>query len=491
MPSPTPDTRREGSAPRHSRTSTRAFALLVFLLTLATAVGSLLRNHQLGMVATGLTDPDFLLGVRLRETGTFGFFGTDPFAFRAPGYPAFVAVALTLLGPHPRSFATLADYQAGHRSVYFCQAITLAAAASVLVLWLSAHLRKELAVTAGLVFGMNPYSVALAGLLLYDVLHLFLLIVSCFLLTRALHRGKGFLGAGLSWGIATLVRPVTLLLPALLLVVLVVRHRDNRRKALLSFVAFLSGFLGTVLPWTARNYAVTGRFVLVTQNAWVTLWMQTVRPLDYDANHHNTSLVEEDFFQTFQEVTGKDTFDLPTFLEQNSIFEARYKAQALENIRRRPFVYLRNCGSALRTFVLDINSVLLQVFEYLQQTPPPTSVPHELFRPGAVQDFAPRAAPRIFAYLVGALTLLASLGIVVAVRRRESWLLGTGAAFLSVLITHTLVLMSLMYYYVKLPFLFVFAFYGLNSLSLRVSRILQGLLLVVTLGLSAYLLFFY
>jgi 4-amino-4-deoxy-L-arabinose transferase-like glycosyltransferase len=82
------------------------------------------------------------------------------------------------------------------------------------------------------------------------------------------HRGggAGTVVAGLLAGTATLVRPVMLFfLPLALLWML------RRRRPALA-IAFLVAALAVVLPWTARNYRVYDRFVLVASEGGVTFW---------------------------------------------------------------------------------------------------------------------------------------------------------------------------------------------------------------------------
>lgn len=104
------------------------------------------------------------------------------------------------------------------RIVYWSNAVLLAAAASLLFIWLSDCFRRGVALVAGLLFGLNPYSVILAGVLHYSILHLLAVIAGCYLLHRAMRREDGrpswaLLAAGIAWGLATLIRPMTVILP--------------------------------------------------------------------------------------------------------------------------------------------------------------------------------------------------------------------------------------------------------------------------------------
>jgi hypothetical protein len=150
-------------------------AALCGLATFLAAAVMLLKCPQLGGMG-GLVDEWYILGINILNHGTLGI-GGEPTVLRAPGYPLFVAVALRFLG----GFAVIGDYEsvtAGQGSVYWAQALCLAAAATILCVWLQRFLCPRYAFLAALSFGVNPYSLLLVGLLRYDVL-LWMVICAC------------------------------------------------------------------------------------------------------------------------------------------------------------------------------------------------------------------------------------------------------------------------------------------------------------------------
>jgi hypothetical protein len=64
---------------------------------------------------------------------------------------------------------------------------------------------------------------------------------------------------------------------------------------------------------------------------------------------------------------------------------------------------------------------------------------------------------------VHVLTVLAAVGGALAVARRERGLLVPAAIYTSIVVLHAVVYMDWLYYYVKLPFLLLFAFYSLEA----------------------------
>lgn len=70
---------------------------------------------------------------------------------------------------------------------------------------------------------------------------------------------------GMCLGIGALIRPTYVLLPAAIGLHLLLSW-TNWRKAVLTATVLAAGVAMAVLPWTARNYAVTGGFMLISSN---------------------------------------------------------------------------------------------------------------------------------------------------------------------------------------------------------------------------------
>jgi 4-amino-4-deoxy-L-arabinose transferase-like glycosyltransferase len=104
--------------------------------------------------------------------------------------------------------------------------------------------------------------------------------------------GRLFIG-GLLIGLAVLTRPAMLFF--LPFVLLLTWQRRRGRVALTA--ALLAGVFAVVLPWTARNAAVYGRFVLVASEGGVTFWTGNHREAlgegDLAANPHLKRLNQE------------------------------------------------------------------------------------------------------------------------------------------------------------------------------------------------------
>jgi hypothetical protein len=108
------------------------------------------------------------------------------------------------------------------------------------------------------------------------------------------------------------------------------------------------------------------------------------------------------------------------------------------------------------SFNLHINSVILKVYQRIQQPGKPLG---DWYWPGDPQQFHPGHAARAFEALIAALTLLSAASLALAARARAIVLLAPAAVYACFVVAHAITWMDLMYYYVKVPFLLAFAFF--------------------------------
>lgn len=172
-------------------------------------------------------------------------------AFWPPGYSAFLAAVYAVVGP--REGAALAA---------LAVALTYAVARAIVregTSRLAALLFLALALTTKMSRDAYPEA-------------LFTCLVLLALWAALGRRGLWWqVAAGLALGLAHLVRPVALLLPAVLPVVLRLLGRSWRSSALAGAVV-LAVSLSVVAPWTVRNWLLFGRFVLISTNGGENLW---------------------------------------------------------------------------------------------------------------------------------------------------------------------------------------------------------------------------
>lgn len=432
--------------------------LLLFFTTLAAAC-SLFVAHRPVAFLGGLSDEWLTLGCNLAANRTLGW-GAEPMVLRPPGYPAFVAAVL-LSATHVPPLLSAEFLRSAMELVCLSQAVLLAATTALLFHWLRRRVRLGVAFTAALLYGTNPYSLILVGLMRYDVLHLFLLVAGCVALDAALGRdGRNWpllLATGALWGLTTLVRPVSLLLPPFLLLAFLARGLRPRR-ALVALAVFVLGMAIAISPWTARNFRVTGRLLAVNAQAWAAIWGSTQEKLRMDPNEYQWRGLG---VAHYRRIAGED-YDYFSYIRKTEAFEAVFREAALQNLRSQPLVYVHNVLRGVLTVNLQINTSLVSVFQRIQRTG--EIVSQAWFWAGAEHERRETRSSRALGLLVNALTLLGGYGVVAACARRDAFLWIPAAVYLCISLAHALTYMDLMYYYIKLPFLAVFAALGLEAL---------------------------
>jgi hypothetical protein len=414
----------------------RAVALGVCLLTLLAAGFSFTARRPLGSLG-GLSDEWHVLGANLAVHGTLGI-DSEPWVFRPPGYPAFVAAILRLAGP-PET-VSMGYLMRAEGAVYAAQSLALAAAAVVLFLWLS--------------------------LLNYTVLHLLGLVLGIAALDRVAAspaRSGAVIATGALWGFVALVRPITLPLPFFALPVFRFRRPASWLEALRATALLALGMALAIAPWTLRNYHVSGRLVPVNLQSGFALWAATVKPLAWDPNHYAWFELHPERSVIHTRVTGEERYDLATFVRCLPELEAEHRAEAFRNLRRQPLVYVRNVARGLILFAAGTPASLVRAFAYRQGIDGyPTQ---EWFLRGLPVPFGYAALGRAVQVFFAALLLLSVLGLAAGPAIGRRVLLAPALVASCVALAHGLTHMDLMYLYLRLPFLAVFAFAGVDWLS--------------------------
>jgi hypothetical protein len=184
-------------------------------------------------------------------------------------------------------------------------------------------------------------------------------------------------------------------------------------------------------------------------------------------------------------VTGEEKYTYLGYVKNNMAIEAELKAQAFANLRRQPQIYLWNVARGFLSMNLQLNTSLVSVFQRTQRTGQSVD-PWVSFGAGAHAKRPETLTSGATGVLVALLTLLAGLGIVRGVARRDTFLAVPGLVYLSLTLAHTITYFDYNYYYLKVPFLIVFAMLGADSLGVwgrRLAAGLVGLSLAATLGL--------
>lgn len=482
-------------------------AAVVFLVTLAISLFSLSHNRQLGQMA-GMAEEYFDLGIFLTLTHGFPVVENAPFVFRPPGYPVFIASVLTAWGGlsddetrlrNSRDRELDIDIKDAVAVVLIAQCLLLGLSSVFLFLWLSSILSLPVAMSFALAFGCNPYTIILTGLLHYGLLHVFFIIIASYALSHAVTRqnpaGLYLFFAGVLWGLSALVRPVALILPVFAFVIFLCRLRPSWMSIATATLVFTIGMTAVIAPYTLRNYALTQRFIPVNAQAGAVFWGATAARSDRDPNHFRWwNIWRSGGRQIFETVTGKSHYSYTDYIAHNVELEDEFAKQAIQNLSRQPDVFAYNVVQNALTFTVDINSVFIQAFQFIQD--PNKKIDKQWFAVGNPQEFHSSASANTFRGFIYLLTVLSAAGVGLALWKRDPALLVPGCVYACLCLAHAITVMDLMHYYIKIPFVFVFAAYcvdAMRSTFIRVpvserrislASVLNGVVIVLGAGLS-------
>jgi hypothetical protein len=159
-------------------------ALVMFAGVLSLSSVSILKNRQFHFMG-GMAEEYFGMGFNIFYHGQLSPTLIGARVFRPPGYPFFIAVVFRIWGGFPDEAEDLFTRDDLHqtrlnsfRAVCLAQGVLLSLTTVILFLYLAKYLRIRNAAVLAALFGCNPYLIILTGLFHYDMLHIFLTVVS-------------------------------------------------------------------------------------------------------------------------------------------------------------------------------------------------------------------------------------------------------------------------------------------------------------------------
>lgn len=453
-------------------------AVLVFTVTasLSLSVGS--RLTRLGF-ADGTADGGewFDLGTNIATFGVLGI-GYEPVVHRPPGYPLWVAAVLKL-AVDPSRHIQEAINSRGLIALHVADSFLLALGSALLFLWLARRLRASTALAAALLLGTNAYSLVTATLVHYDILQWVLLLGLLLYFDTAFKASderavRLFFAGGVLLGIATLVRPVTLLAPFFLLPLFI--GRKALRTDRLRYLALVVGMTLAIAPWTARNMALTGRLIPINVQAWNQLFASTSEVARHNPDRYEWALLTlRHFMPIYRRVTGDVDYSLQTYRKHILALEDAARTASIQNIISRPHVYLANVRRTALFLNKDVNAVILTIFTRIQTG---EAFDRQWIFLGVRKAMKRGVEADVFQALHDLLLCAAAFGLGLAAWRRDFFLAPALAVWVGIVAVFALSYLDFFYYSVKVPFLIAFAFYGLDALP-------RALRLGLVLGVSA------
>jgi hypothetical protein len=237
-----------------------------------------------------------------------------------------------------------------------------------------------------------------------------------------------------------------------------IRLQPHWLSLLKACIFFVIGMSLAILPHTIHNYTLTGRIIPVNAQSSIALWGATVKKLERGPNHYRWwEVFNKEGMRIYRNVTGFNQYRYSRYANHILQLEDEFKSEALKNLRLQPSVYVSNFFVNFLTFNLDINSVFIKIFKAIQD--PGVKINKKWLKRGSPQDFYSSSRANAFKYNVYLLTLFGFIGIGIALKQKDFSLLVPGLVYLCFCFAHSLTYMDLMYYYIKIPFLYIFSGY--------------------------------
>jgi len=245
--------------------------LVLLLAAFAVRLAYWERSASFGRYELSYDDDEyFKLGLLFAR----GEFFADPYPYRytrAPGLPLWLAPTLAAFGPRlelPLAFQVCLSV--------LMVALTYAAARRAF--------GRRAGIWAAALMAFSPVYASSAGsFVLTETLFSFLILLLIYLFWRWKEEGMTLpraLGAGLILGYSALVRPIAVYFLVVAGAWFLYTQRARLRWALPRLILVAVGMFALILPYTARNYAVYQRVMLIDSISGWTLWRDHRAPND-------------------------------------------------------------------------------------------------------------------------------------------------------------------------------------------------------------------
>jgi hypothetical protein len=213
---------------------------------------------------------------------------------------------------------------------------------------------------------------------------------------------------------------------------------------------FSAGMAAVILPYSVRNYLVTGHVTAVNVQGGFAVWASTVRRIGPDEDFLKWKRTwDRHGLAIYRQVTGEPEYTLATFNRRIVELNQAFAAKAWENIRRRPQVYAHNVVHNLWRFTRD----------------PLVYWPLRLVMRNQI-ILRPLPLPSVVVHTTG-LALLGLPGLLLGLRQRDPAAWAAALVFALFALGHALTFLNGRYTYVKLPLLMMAVVLTLSSIGER------------------------
>ncbi len=284
---------------------------------------------------------------------------------RTPLYPLFISVNYWLFGERPWVIVL---------SNILINSLTCL----LLLIIISRIFEYPIAITASLIFALDPNNIMFSNLLYSEILFVFLLVVGLYLFCTALWSSSpvkttwSYILCAISFGLATLVRPISLYLPIIIITFFLVWYRHHIVKGIKYSAVFILFFLLTISPWLLRNYNLYGSFSLSSVDSEVLL-LYNVAYIEMTKRNQDIGTVRDALKTEAEEMMIADGLSSVT---ANRFQQAKYWNQlVIEYIKADPVGYgkhyclgifsiLSNLGTSMFSKMLRCPSAKIDMRSY-------------------------------------------------------------------------------------------------------------------------------
>jgi hypothetical protein len=345
-------------------------ALVIFICLLGGLIIYFSLHHLYGIaedkqIIVVNSEEHFSIGRTLYETGKLAFRGY-PSVFRAPGFPVFVAISL-----HARDgiriameFLHIRFYPVYLDDLQFmvaCQMMVLLIGAFIFYRLLRRWLQMIPAILFMLVYLINPLTLGMVRFISYqlvDYVLVTILLESCaYLLQKKTVSILNVFLIGLLFALACLVRPIFLTSPVLIFALFWLILRIKFKRSIVLTAVFSLTMLVAILPYSFRNLAVSGRFILISNQGPWALWANAINPGQSMGQLPEwiPDIWEPYGSKIFTQATGEE-YSLINLYKYSNKLSDTYKHEFIKELSTHPQIYLRNVVKNFFLFILHEQS---------------------------------------------------------------------------------------------------------------------------------------
>lgn len=227
--------------------------------------------------------------------------GATPEALPTPLYPAFVAGFYALCGIRPWI-------------ILLAQAVLDTCTCLLILATVRRHAGSSPAFWAALFYALDPIAILYCSHLLSDILFVFMCVAGASLLANAIAvddprrpRLRVF-ASGCLIGVAAMVRPIGMYLPAAVALATFLILRRSPRRAAIHLALFCAAFLLVIFPWLLRNHRTFGSFSLSTSGPY-NLLVLNVAPAEAERRREDPGAARARLLGEADEAMRRDGVD--------------------------------------------------------------------------------------------------------------------------------------------------------------------------------------